>query len=132
VESKFNSFLLVLLFPPKIAATKLKVSSDRLIIITSNKYMLRRLMLHIVEEPVLWRKTEEVRVNQCEPHSKCRQRRCCGLKKHAADKGVCHKKHEFYHSSVSQAQGSSYFITNDGNVPTSPYKIPANTHTLSW
>ncbi len=47
---------------------------------------------------------------------------------------VCQKKHGFYHSSVlqAQAQGSSYFITNDGNVPTSPYKMPANTQTLSW
>jgi hypothetical protein len=32
--------------------------------ITSNKYMLRRLMPHIVEEPVLWRKTEKVRVRE--------------------------------------------------------------------
>ncbi len=92
--------------------------------------MLRRLMLHIVDEPVLWRKTEKVRVSQCVPRSKCRQRRCCGLKKHAKDK--CQKKHGIYHSSVSQAQGSPYFITNDGNVPTSPYKIPANTQTFSW
>jgi hypothetical protein len=69
--------------------------------------MLRRLMLHIVEEPVLWRKTEKVRVSQCELHSKCRQRRGCGCKKHAKDEDVCQKKHEFHHSSVSQAQGSS-------------------------
>ena len=90
-------------------------------------------MLHIVEEPVLWRKTEKVRVSQCQPHStKCRQRSCCGLKKHAKDKDGCQKKHDFYHSSVSQAQGSSYFITNDGNVPTSPYTMPANTQTFSW
>jgi hypothetical protein len=54
-----------------------------------------------------------------------------GLKKHARDKYVCQKKHGCYHSSVSQAQGSSYFITNDGNVPTSPYRIPAKTQTLS-
>jgi hypothetical protein len=94
--------------------------------------MLRRLMLQIVEEPVLWRKTEKVRVSQGAPHSKCRQRRRCGLKKHAKVKGVCQKKHRFDHSSVSQAQGSSYFIANDGNVPTSPYRIPANTQTFSW
>ena len=70
MESTFNSFLLVLLFPRKITDTKLYVSSDRLIIIKSNKYMLRRLMLHIVEEPVLWRKTEKVRVSHCGSHSK--------------------------------------------------------------
>ena len=94
--------------------------------------MLRRLMLQIVEEPVLWRKTEKVRVSQGAPHSKCRQRRFCGLKKRAADKGMCQKKHEIYHSSVSQAQGRSYFIINDGNVPTIPYTIPANTQTFNW
>jgi hypothetical protein len=41
--------------------TKLYVSSDRLIILMSNKYMLRWFMLHILEEPVLWRKTAKVR-----------------------------------------------------------------------
>ena len=54
--------------------------------------MLRRLMLHIVEEPVLRRKTVKRRASQCVAHPKYRQRRCCGLKKHAKDKGVCQKK----------------------------------------
>jgi hypothetical protein len=31
--------------------------------------MLRRLMLHIVEEPVLWRKTEKVRASRCVSHA---------------------------------------------------------------
>jgi hypothetical protein len=45
---------------------------------------------------------------------------------------MCQKKPGMYHSSVSQAQGSSYFMINDGNVPTSPYTIPANTQTFNW
>jgi hypothetical protein len=95
--------------------------------------MLTRLTLHIVEEPVLWSKTEKVCASQYVFHAGYRQEGVSVLRGHAQDKGGCvSEKHGMYHSSVSQAQGSSCFMINDGNVPTNPYAIPANTHTFNW
>jgi hypothetical protein len=40
---------------------------------------------------------------------------------------------QFYHSSVLHPeQGKSYFKANDGIVPTTAYRIPPNTHAITW
>ncbi len=40
---------------------------------------------------------------------------------------------QFYHSSVLHPeQGKSYFKANDGIVPTMAYRIPPNTHAITW
>ena len=85
----------------------------------SKMYTLMRFMAHTTEAPVLSHET-------CDKGEKGH---CCLKNEALKNKQNCSVS---YHSSVLHSQGSSYFSTIEGSVPTRNSRRPAPTQNLTW
>ena len=96
-----------------IAEYKLCVKRHKWIRIAKRIYVLARLIMHSVEEPVLPARGKKC-IQRKHVHKWQTKDRCTD------------------HSSVSHSQARSYFSNNEGSVPTMAYKRPNITHAFSW